>query len=150
MKPIKWSGILCVALLAWKTTAQVYVIDWNKVAGGGATSTKGQYLISGTIGQHDAGMAMTGGSYSLTGGFWSLIAVVQTPGAPFLTITHSGNSVVVSWPSPSTGFSLQQNSNLANASGWFSFAGTVSDNGVTKSVTNNSTIGSWFFRLAAP
>jgi hypothetical protein len=31
-----------------------------------------------SIGQPDAGLAMTGGGYSLTGGFWSLIAVVQT------------------------------------------------------------------------
>ena len=41
---------------------------------------------------------MTGGSYSLTGGFWSLISVVQTAGLPNLTITQAGNSVIVSWP----------------------------------------------------
>jgi len=32
---------------------------------------------------------MTGGSYSLTGGFWALYAV-QTPGAPTLTIVPAG------------------------------------------------------------
>jgi hypothetical protein len=90
---------------------------------------------------------MIGGNYSLTGGFWSLIAVVQTPGAPLLTITHSGNNVVVTWSSPSTGFALQQNSNLATPSGWASFNGTVTDNGVTKSVTNSPPIGNLFFRL---
>ena len=62
-------------------------IDWYKVAGGGGTSTGGTYQVSGTIGQHDAGGPMTGGNYSLTGGFWALISVMQTPGAPTLYIT---------------------------------------------------------------
>ena len=30
---------------------------------------------------------MTGGNYSLTGGFWSMISVVQTAGLPNLTIS---------------------------------------------------------------
>ena len=46
---------------------------------------------------------MTGGNYSLTGGFWALIAAVQTPGAPLLTITFNPqlSTINVSWPSPS-------------------------------------------------
>ncbi|MGP8202033.1 MAG: hypothetical protein ACLQU4_21310 [Limisphaerales bacterium] len=147
MNTIKWSGIIYVALFAWNATAQNYAIDWYKIGGGGGTSTNGQYSVGGTIGQHDAGTTMTGGSYALTGGFWSLVAVMPSSGAPLLTITRSGNSVVVSWPSPSTGFALQQNSNLANASGWASFSGTVNDNNVIKSVTNNPPIGNFFFRL---
>src|ERR1700677_206818 len=77
---------------------QSYSINWYKVAGGGGTSSGGNYSISGTIGQPDAGGAMTGGGYSLTGGFWSLIAVVQSAGLPNLTIMHSGNTVIISWP----------------------------------------------------
>jgi hypothetical protein len=64
--------------------AQSYSIDWYKVSGGG-TSTGSVYAVSGTIGQHDAGGPMSGGNYSLTGGFWALYAV-QTPGAPVLSI----------------------------------------------------------------
>src|ERR1035438_9686891 len=60
-------GLLVPAL----SQAQSYSIDWYKVSGGGGTSTNGQYAITGTIGQHDAGGPMTSGSYSLTGGFWS-------------------------------------------------------------------------------
>jgi hypothetical protein len=37
---------------------------------------------------------------------------------------------VISWPSPSTGFTLQTNSNVANVAGWSNFGGTVNDNGV--------------------
>jgi hypothetical protein len=51
MASIKWSGIVCVALFAWDTTAQVYSIGWHKLAGGGGTSLGGLYQISGTTGQ---------------------------------------------------------------------------------------------------
>jgi hypothetical protein len=71
--------------------AQQYSIDWHKIAGGGGASSGSQYVVSGTIGQHDASSAMAGGNYSLTGGFWSLIAIVQMPGAPLLVITHFNN-----------------------------------------------------------
>ncbi|HUC85210.1 MAG TPA: hypothetical protein VL970_08465, partial [Candidatus Acidoferrales bacterium] len=59
--------------------AQSYSIDWFKIAGGGGTSSNGQFSVSGTIGQPDAGGPLTGGSFSLAGGFWALYAV-QTPG----------------------------------------------------------------------
>jgi len=48
----------------------------------------------------------------VTGGFWSLIAVVQTAGLPNLSIAQSGNSVIVSWPNAGS-YTLQQNNNLA-------------------------------------
>jgi hypothetical protein len=91
---------------------QQYSIDWFTIDGGGGTSTGGVYSVSGTIGQPDASGTMTGGNYCVVGGFWSLFAV-QTPGAPtlriFLTTT---NTAVVAWLAPSTGYSLQQNTNL--------------------------------------
>src|ERR1035437_4862387 len=114
-------------LFAWLIPAlgfaQSYSIDWYKIAGGGGTSTGGTYQVSGTIGQHDASDAMTGGNYSLTGGFWALISVVQTPGLPNLTITHAGKSVIVSWPDTGS-YTLQQNSNLAGGS-WTSSVYTI-------------------------
>ncbi len=52
--------------------AQDYVIDWHTVDGGGEMwSTGGSYDLGGTIGQPDAGV-MTGGAYTLTGGFWAI------------------------------------------------------------------------------
>jgi len=126
--------------------AQQYSIDWYKIAGGGGTSTNGQYSVSGTIGQPDAGMAMNGGNYSVTGGFWSLISVVQTFGSPTLIVTHSGNSVTISWPSSSSGFTLQQNSDLSTAN-WTTSGYTISDDGTNKSITVTSPTGNLFFRL---
>ncbi len=130
-----------------RATAQNYSIDWSTIDGGGCTSTGGVYSVSGTIGQPDAGATMSGGSYSLDGGFWSLIAAVQTPGAPLLTVTHSGEDVIVSWPSPSADFVLQQNTDLSNTNGWSAYGGTINDDGTTKSVTITPPTGNWFYRL---
>ena len=121
--------------------AQNYSIDWYKVAGGGGTSTGLNYSVSGTIGQHDAGGPMTGGSYSLTGGFWALYAV-QTPGAPLLTITYIGNQAIVSWSPSVTGWTLQTNANLATPA-WGNYLGTV----VNNTLTNGPLKGNVFFRL---
>jgi hypothetical protein len=146
--------IFLLALLAPALgRAQTYSIDWYKVAGGGGSSTGTNggtvYLLSGTIGQHDAGNAMTGGSYALTGGFWSLIALVQSSGAPPLFIAQSGDSAIISWPSPSTGFFLQTNTNLATTN-WAIYPGTIVTNGAgtTNSVTITPPAGNVFFRLA--
>jgi hypothetical protein len=127
--------------------AQQYSIDWYKVAGGGGTSTGGVYSVSGTIGQPDAGGAMTGGNYSMTGGFWSLLAV-QTPGAPTLNISQTGSTVTVFWQNV-TGWSLQQNNNLALPANWSASGGVSTANG-TNSITITSPTGNLFFRLANP
>ncbi len=48
-----------------------YTIDWWTVDGGGAQAlTGGSYMLSGTVGQPDAG-AQSGATYSVGGGFWS-------------------------------------------------------------------------------
>ncbi|MGP8240135.1 MAG: hypothetical protein ACLQVW_32630 [Limisphaerales bacterium] len=133
--------LLALLLLNFTSQAQNYSIEWYKVSGGGGASANGQYSLSGTIGQPDASSAMTGGNYSLTGGFWSLYAV-QTPGAPLLTISYSGNHAIVSWPSSVTGWTLQTNVNLA-AGIWGNYLGPV----VNNSVTNAPPTGNLFFRL---
>jgi hypothetical protein len=130
--------------------AQQYSIDWYKIAGGGGTSTGGTYAVSGTIGQHDAGGPMTGGNYSLTGGFWALISVVQTPGLPDLTITFVGpNSVKVSWPDTGS-YTLQQNANVANAAGWTTSGYSITTTNGISSITITPPTGNLFFRLSNP
>jgi hypothetical protein len=127
--------------LTFAAHAQNYTIDWYKVSGGGGTSTGGTYQVSGTIGQPDASGAMTGGNYSLTGGFWSLYAV-QTPGAPLLTITQMGNQAIVSWDASATGWTLQTNANLATPT-WGNYLGSIGNN----RATNAPPKGNLFFRL---
>ena len=141
--------ILALVLLAPVVgVAQSYSIDWYKIAGGGGTSTNGQYAVSGTIGQPDAGSAMAGGNYSLTGGFWSLVSVVQTPGAPTLYVNQSGSAVTISFENVS-GWTLQQNNNLSVPGGWSNSGGVTTSNG-TNYLNVASPTGSLFFRLQHP
>jgi hypothetical protein len=139
---------LFLALGVLGLTAQSYSVDWYKVSGGGGTSTGGTYSVSGTVGQQDAGGPMTGGNYSLTGGFWALISVAQTPGAPTLYIGHSGSMVTVYWQSIS-GWSLQQNNNLATPTGWSANNSWTTSNG-TNYLSLTSPAGNLFFRLSNP
>ena len=133
-------------LQAW---GQSYSIDWFTLDGGGGTSTGGVYSVSGTIGQPEAGK-MSGGDYSVQGGFWSIISAVQTPGAPRLAILNTAtNAVVLSWPSPSTGFVLQQNSDLTTTN-WTRVDLSVGDDGTTKSVIVTPAAGHRFYRLKWP
>ena len=57
--------------MAIATPALAYdPITWSSIDGGGvAFATAGAYKLGGTIGQPDAGM-LTGGAYTLRGGFW--------------------------------------------------------------------------------
>jgi hypothetical protein len=141
--------LLLSLLVPAVSQSQSYSIDWYKVAGGGGTSTGGVYAVSGTIGQHDAGGPMTGGNYSLTGGFWALIQVVQTAGLPNLTITHAGNSVIVSWPDTGS-YTLQQNNNVAASANWVTSGYSITTANGTNSITITPPTGNLFFRLANP
>src|SRR5882672_5841106 len=96
-----------VVLAPFAARCQNYSIDWFTIDGGGGTSTGGVYSISGTIGQPDAGR-LTGASYTLDGGFWGFVGVIQTPDAPLLRVERSGPSVRVFWPVPATGFVLDE------------------------------------------
>ena len=47
-----------------------YDLSWSSVDGGGYTfSSGGAYTLGGTVGQPDAGL-LSGGNYTLGGGFW--------------------------------------------------------------------------------
>ena len=46
-----------------------YEIGWYTINGGGEQSSGGQYVLTGTIGQPDAGYS-EGGDYEVLGGFW--------------------------------------------------------------------------------
>lgn len=137
--------IFSLLLTAEGLLAQQYSIDWYKIAGGGGTSTGSTYQVTGTIGQPDASAPMSGGHYSLTGGFWSLISVAQTSGAPMLHISHSGNVVTVYWQDV-FGWSLQQNSDLTATAGWSASGGVTIADG-TNYLNLVSPTGKLFFQL---
>ena len=127
---------------AW---AQTYSIDWHKIAGGGGTSTNGQFSLSGTIGQHDAGSIMTNGQFSVVGGFCVLPQAVQTEGAPTLTIAPAAPGfATISWAPAAPGFVLQETWSLSTPN-W-----TNSVSGSTNPVNIEATIPAKFFRLYKP
>jgi hypothetical protein len=143
---VEVGALLLLLATAAIAPAQNYTLDWSTIDGGGGTSTGGVFSVTGTIGQPDAGK-ISGGSYSIDGGFWGLIEAVPVPGAPSLTIARTAtNSIVISWPSPSDGWSLQQNGSL-NATNWSGVLTTPSDDGNTKSVTVAPPVGTCFYRL---
>jgi hypothetical protein len=150
-KPIQGFPLMLAAIVfvCGTAAAQNYSIDWFSVDGGGGSSTGGVFTASGTIGQPDAGR-MSGGSFTLEGGFWGIIAAVQTPGAPPLAILNTGtNAVLLSWPSPSTGFNLQHNSDLTTTN-WTTLSVTPADDGTNKTVLITPAAASRFFRLKYP
>jgi hypothetical protein len=146
LSAVALGSALLVAATLTPAHAQSFSIDWYTIDGGGGTSTGGAYQLSGTIGQSDAG-AMSGGNYSLTGGFWSIISVVQNPPGPLLSIRLTAtNTVVISWPSPSTGFVLMANGD-SSSHNWVQVAQTPIDDGTTKRVVLPSRPGNLLLRL---
>ena len=130
------TNFLALLLSAAGITAsgQSLVVDWFSIDGGGGVSTGGVYSVGGTIGQPDAGEAMIGGNYSLVGGFWALPLVIQTAGAPLLTIVPLGaNQARISWAPNTPGFLLQENTDL-NTTNWVTLQG-VTTNSVVVPVT---------------
>lgn len=145
---IKIFSLACL-LLPGSLLAQTYSITWSTIDGGGGTSTGGVYAVSGTIGQPDASHAMTGGNYSVSGGFWAIYAV-PTTGAPQLSIRRTTtNTVQVYWPSPSIGWNPQVNTNLTTTN-WITPVETVQDDGTIRFIIVNPPTGNRYYRLSNP
>jgi hypothetical protein len=119
-------------------------IDWSTMDGGGGTSAGGAYSISDTVGQPDANaLSLTGGSYQLSGGFWSIIAV-QVPEAPWLSIVPSGpDQVTISWSPDPSGWVLQEATALTT--NW-NYSASGPTNPIAVTVTNEML----FYRLHKP
>lgn len=75
---VRFLATCCLLLAASTVLAQSgggYDLSWSTVDSGGYTSSiGGDYSLAGTAGQVDAGL-MSGGTYTLAGGFW--------PGGPY-------------------------------------------------------------------
>jgi hypothetical protein len=77
---MRTSRLVCVAALVVAGLAvgaaegQYSVVWWTVDGGGALASAGGTFTLAGTVGQPDAGV-MTGGTYTLTGGFWVGAAV---------------------------------------------------------------------------
>jgi hypothetical protein len=65
-----------------------YDLTWSSIDGGGAMfSTGGSYSLGGSIGQPDAG-TLSGGGYTLNGGFWVSSAAPYRCYLPIVMSNH--------------------------------------------------------------
>jgi hypothetical protein len=70
LAPALLAAALLGASVALAQTGGGYDLTWSTIDAGGGSSVGGGYQLSGTIGQPDAGATLSGGVYSLSGGFW--------------------------------------------------------------------------------
>ena len=153
---LQWPrAVFCAACLfiPGLIDAQDFDLDWFAVAAGGGESSGGDFELSATIGQPDAGDTL-GGDFALTGGFWSIVTVVETPAAISLNVRLADGNVIISWlESESAGFALEETAALAIATGdtfWTKVTVTPEASGGTKSVRLSLTAGNHFYRLHKP
>ena len=144
MKLLFFLGSCLIASMALSARAQTYDLSWFSIDGGGGTSSGGTYSVTGTIGQPDAG-AMSGGNYTLQGGFWALPTAVQTEGAPMLTIVPAApGQATISWSPATPGFVLQENLSLTTTN-WVD-----SPSGATNPIIVPATLPTKFYCLHKP
>lgn len=139
-----------LATSASLATAADFSIDWFTVDGGGGTSTGGVFSLSGTIGQPDAGV-MSGGPFTLVGGFWGVVSAIQTPGAPKLKVVRDTllDEVTISWPLPATDFVLDQTPDLNAIPGAWMLVpvSTYQTNATDIFIKIQPPVGAKYFRL---
>jgi len=124
-----------------------FSLDWFTIDGGGDASTGGVYSVKGTIGQPDAG-GMSGGTYTIEGGFWSSPEPYQVPGGPPLSLARAGaTNVLLSWPAASPGWVLEKSGDLVT---WTPAGGSVVLQSGQNTVTVPSQPGRQYFRLRGP
>ena len=121
-------------------------IPWSTVDGGGGMSEGGEFRVSGTIGQPDAQYGMTGGVFTVDGGFWVMPVVMQTEGGPTLMIEPDAPGwATISWtPDTGTNWILQESWDLTSGV-W-----SNSPSGWTNPITVPATAPMRFYRLLNP
>jgi hypothetical protein len=145
MKKLKEIAFCLLTLAICSRAFAQFSIDWFTIDGGGGSSSGGVYSVSGTIGQPDAGVPMTNGQYSVTGGFWALPTAIQVSGAPTLTIVPAGAGLAaISWTPNTPGFVLQETLSLSPTN-WVNSA-----SGATNPIIVPATLPTKFFRVFKP
>jgi hypothetical protein len=140
-------AVLTVLGLAPFANAQ-YTIQRSSFSTIGGASAGGTFSLRSAVGTTAAG-SVAGGIYSVASTPWS-VAIVQTPDAPRLQIAADSGQVKVMWPSPSTGWGLQQNTNSVSSVNWSNVTVIIQDDGTTKTLIVNPPVGNRFYRLFKP
>lgn len=97
-------------------------------SGGGGKSVGTRFTVTGSIGQADATVTrLTGSRFGIDAGIQAMIVALQTPGAPTLEVTASGNQIIISWDNSVTGWTLQQTASIGPNASWQNSSGVVSN-----------------------
>ena len=144
---MKLSITLAMVFHASIALAQSYSVTAPIIASGGGSSTGGPYAVTGTIAQQEANATSSGGSYSLSGGFFAQYLALQQSGAPPISIRSVGSTAQVVWGSNIPGWILQANSNDLDPASWTDVAGTPTVKGAEQFLPFTTTGGRVFFRL---
>ncbi|HWX21054.1 MAG TPA: LamG-like jellyroll fold domain-containing protein [Candidatus Binatia bacterium] len=92
-------------------------------------------------------LVISRGSFTSSFGPYSMTLFSLTPTGPTLTVSRPVNNVlVISWPYPSTGWNLKQNSDLATGN-WAPSSAIVQNDGTNNFITISPPTGNLFFRL---
>jgi FG-GAP-like repeat len=135
-----------VDLISANTNANTLTVLTNNSSGGfvvAATLNTGNFpdsLIAADV-NGDGGLDLISANFNDN----TLTVWTNTPAVVTNTVKH----FVISWPWPSTGYVLQQTTNLATAN-WTTFNGLVSSNSTSMSVIITPATGNLFFRLSHP
>ena len=140
-----WPTWLAGGLLAVASHADDFTLAGGRVAGGGGTSAGGAFQLTGTIAQPDAGGPLTNTPFSLTGGVWALPFVIQSDGAPTLSVTNATPGfATISWNPATPGFVLQSTPSLSPA------AWSTVDGATAPPVTVPALAPRRYYRLVRP
>ncbi len=72
LRLVSLSVIICgAAVNASPNQDSDYGLSWFSIDGGGGISSASSYELVGTIGEPDAGVTMSGGTYGLVGSYWA-------------------------------------------------------------------------------
>lgn len=153
-KPCKWRAArlalwanLLILLAVSSAAAQPFALGKHTIGGGAGTSAAGQYSVQGTIGQPATHSVSLSGQYAVQGGFWSMAAVIQTPGAPLLSIRQVDGGYEIFWNAEASGFVLEETQSLAGSIAWQIVSQSPVQSNGQNTTALPTTAGYRFYRL---
>jgi hypothetical protein len=138
---------VATVLIALSASAQGrYSIRRHSFTSIGAKSTGGGYSLGIAVGITGTGTTVSGGSFSVASSPWRVL-VLQTPGAPLLSVARSNNSVVVSWSVTVDSFVLEEGASLNTPIFWSQTPLAYVTNAASVSVIVRAPVATRIYRL---